>query len=242
MNHQATVPPLGTFQPQDQPSMEAIASSAWAMLETQVTPFTEVMTIPGEIFRALDAGGKKFIARNFMSYIGKNVLYCRDGTGTDRYFLGNPRNFLRGGGVIVTVKGTEPFWMIRSNTTILEAAAAHLGVNVAPKEKKIPRPPNAYILYRKERHNLVRDAHPGITNNEISQVLGAAWNAESREVRQKYKEMSDKIKKALYEQHPDYQYRPRKPSEKKRRGRRTASTDEEIEHDSDEVAQPSSAD
>ncbi|KAK7212515.1 hypothetical protein V2G26_019693 [Clonostachys chloroleuca] len=242
MNHQAAVPPPGTFGPQDHPSMEAIASSAWVLLESQITPFTEVMAIPGDIYRALDAGGKKFIARNFMSYVGKNVLYCRDGTGNDRYFLGNPRSFLRGGGTIVSVQGTEPFWMIRSNTTILEAAAAHLGVAVPPKEKKIPRPPNAYILYRKERHNVVRDAHPGITNNEISQVLGAAWNAESREVRQKYKEMSDKIKKALYEQHPDYQYRPRKPSEKKRRGRRTASTDEEIEHDSDELAKPSFAD
>jgi hypothetical protein len=46
--------------------MEAIVSSAWVLLESQITPFTEVMAIPGEIYRALDAGGKKFIARNFM--------------------------------------------------------------------------------------------------------------------------------------------------------------------------------
>lgn len=68
--------------------------------------------------------------------------------------------------------------MIRSNTTILEAAAAHLGVAVPPKEKKIPRPPNAYILYRKERHNVVRDAHPGITNNEICKYLPPLFSME----------------------------------------------------------------
>ncbi|GAO19655.1 hypothetical protein UVI_02006020 [Ustilaginoidea virens] len=40
------------------------------------------------------------------------------------------------------------------------------------------------------------------------------------EVRQKYKDMADRIKQALLEKHPDYQYKPRKPSEKKRRTRR----------------------
>jgi hypothetical protein len=113
----------------------------------------------------------------FRTHLGKNVLYCRDGTGYDRYFLGNARSFLRGGGTIVSVQGTEPFWMIRSTTTILQAAAANLGVTVPPKEKKVPRPPNAYILYRTERQNVVRDAHPGITNNEICKYLRfSTWN------------------------------------------------------------------
>jgi hypothetical protein len=37
----------------------------------------------------------------------------------------------------------------------------------ARKLAKIPRPPNAYILYRKDRHHNVKSAHPGIHNNEI---------------------------------------------------------------------------
>lgn len=32
--------------------------------------------------------------------------------------------------------------------------------------------------------------------------------------------MADEIKQRLLEKHPDYQYKPRKPSEKKRRARR----------------------
>jgi hypothetical protein len=32
--------------------------------------------------------------------------------------------------------------------------------------------------------------------------------------------MADRVKQALLEKHPDYQYKPRKPSEKKRRSRK----------------------
>lgn len=32
---------------------------------------------------------------------------------------------------------------------------------------KISRPPNAYILYRKDKHREIEMAHPGIRNNEI---------------------------------------------------------------------------
>ncbi|KAJ3516443.1 hypothetical protein NM208_g14841 [Fusarium decemcellulare] len=77
---------------------------------------------------------------------------------------------------------------------------------------KIPRPPNAYILYRKERHHLVKKLNPGITNNQISQVLGQCWNMETREVRAQYKSMAEAIKKDHREKHPGYQYKPRRPS------------------------------
>ncbi|EHK21413.1 uncharacterized protein TRIVIDRAFT_52649, partial [Trichoderma virens Gv29-8] len=47
----------------------------------------------------------------------------------------------------------------------------------------IHRGSDTYILYRKDRHNMVKAANPGITNNEISQMLGRAWNQESTQVR-----------------------------------------------------------
>lgn len=34
-------------------------------------------------------------------------------------------------------------------------------------EVKIPRPPNAYILYRKDKHNEVKSENPDLHNNEI---------------------------------------------------------------------------
>ncbi|KAM0458040.1 hypothetical protein ACHAO4_002761 [Trichoderma viride] len=151
-------------------------------------------------------------------------MFCRDGTGQDRHYLGAPRHFIANGGMVHSPDGLEPFW------TMDNGSNAHLETTtvcqpLAPsKPAKIPRPPNAYILYRKDRHNIVKAANPGITNNEISQILGRAWNKESREVRQKYKEMSEAIKVALLEKHPDYQYKPRKSSEKRRRTRRIHQT------------------
>lgn len=61
--------------------------------------------------------------------------------------------------------GSEPFWVVRSETKLRTPAVC--SPSVSAKTTKIPRPPNAYILYRKERHNTVKDANPGITNNEI---------------------------------------------------------------------------
>lgn len=58
-----------------------------------------------------------------------------------------------------------------------------------------------------------------------AQVLGAAWNGETREVRQEYKKKSDDIKAAFFIEHPNYQYKPRRSSEKKRRARRGSPQD-----------------
>ncbi|KAG5984739.1 hypothetical protein E4U55_003383 [Claviceps digitariae] len=190
----------------------------WSQLQVQVNPFVQVLCVDGSLYRMLDTGAKTFIAQNFINHVKESVLYCIDGTGPDRVFLGAPRHFVSGGGMLLQPGGSEPFWVIRSETKIRTAALCP--PSVSGKTTKIPRPPNAYILYRKERHNTVKEANPGITNNEISQILGRAWNLETRDVRQRYKDMADRVKQALLEKHPDYQYKPRKPSEKKRRSRK----------------------
>lgn len=121
-------------------------------------------------------------------------MYCRDGTGPDRYFLGAPRHFVSGDGMVLRPPGTECIWVLRPGASpstppqpapvarkrVLEAPGlAGIALPVpaepvtAPKTNKIPRPPNAYILYRKERHHLVKEANPDITNNEICKSFGA---------------------------------------------------------------------
>nr|QDH06235.1 mating type 2 HMG1/2 protein [Epichloe typhina] len=194
----------------------------WSQLQLQVNPFVQVLCLDGNLYRMLDTGAKNFIAQNFINHVKESVLYCIDGTGHDRVFLGAPRHFVTGGGMLLQPGGSEPFWVVRSETKLRTPAVC--SPSVSAKTTKIPRPPNAYILYRKERHNTVKDANPGITNNEISQILGRAWNLETRDVRQRYKDMADRVKQALLEKHPDYQYKPRKPSEKKRRTRKGLQT------------------
>jgi hypothetical protein len=48
-------------------------------------------------------------------------------------------------------------------------------------------------------------------------TIGDKWNNESYEVKAQFKALADEIKRKHAEDHPDYQYAPRKPSEKKRR-------------------------
>jgi hypothetical protein len=53
------------------------------------------------------------------------------------------------------------------------ASAAGAGVATGParaarrQADKIPRPPNAWILYRKHHHTAFVAAHPGLDNNQI---------------------------------------------------------------------------
>lgn len=201
-------------------------SNLWMQFENQLTPFNRILTISGDLFRQFDDIAKSFFAGLLVQNIQEDVMYCRDGTGFDRYFLGNPRHFVADHGLVMEVSNSEPFWFPRldmmglSELTVPEDAMNNKGKKT--KDKKIPRPPNAYILYRKDHHTVVKEANPGITNNEISQVLGAAWQKESRDVRDKYKQMSLDIKAALLEAHPNYKYEPRRPSEKKKRMRRAA--------------------
>ncbi|KAL6238105.1 hypothetical protein BDW75DRAFT_248004 [Aspergillus navahoensis] len=85
------------------------------------------------------------------------------------------------------------------------------------KPAKIPRPPNAFILYRQHHYPKVKEARPDLSNNEISVIIGKKWRAEPEEAKLHFKNLAEEFKKKHAEEHPDYQYTPRKPSEKKRR-------------------------
>ncbi|CAM1501673.1 Fc.00g036570.m01.CDS01 [Cosmosporella sp. VM-42] len=250
--------------PEDQ--LEAI----WTRIESQITPFAQVIQLDFNLFGSLDAGAQLFIVRKAMVHWPERLMYCIDGLSANRIFLGAARSFVDDKGMIIRPVGSLPVYVPRPQLPALvvqqfaaaQAAAAvqaaadqaivaaggaapafpqqaglapgatatpaqHAAVGASQANTtaaraaiRIPRPPNAYILYRKERHHMVKQANPSITNNEISQVLGRAWNLESREVRFKYKDMAEAIKRALLAKYPDYQYKPRKPSEKRRRARR----------------------
>lgn len=109
------------------------------------------------------------VANTVRGHVSESVMYVRDGTGFDRYFLGAPRHFTDQDGVILRINNTEAVWAKRPAGTTQPTTSSP---ETRPaKALKIPRPPNAYILYRKERHSMVKEAHPGITNNQICQFI-----------------------------------------------------------------------
>lgn len=85
------------------------------------------------------------------------------------------------------------------------------------KKAKVPRPPNAFILYRQHWHPHYKQYNKTMHNNDISKELGRRWKTEPDHVKQKYKTLAEELKAKHAAQYPDYQYAPRKPGEKKRR-------------------------
>jgi hypothetical protein len=86
-----------------------------------------------------------------------------------------------------------------------------------PKVKKPPRPPNAFILYRRAKQPTIVAQHQGITNNEVSKEIGRMWHEEPMEVRLKFQKMAEAAKEEHMKKYPEYRYRPRRPQERKRR-------------------------
>ena len=82
---------------------------------------------------------------------------------------------------------------------------------------RVPRPPNAFILYRQHHHHRIKSENPDIKNNEISKLVGAVWANEKKDVKDYFVRKAIDLKAQHAKMHPGYQYTPRKASEKKRR-------------------------
>ncbi|CAF3664890.1 hypothetical protein FGSG_08893 [Fusarium graminearum PH-1] len=168
--------------------------------EKQTLKFVEISI---ELYGQMDQGARAALANLFMVEFGKPVLYAHD-IKKGCWYLGVASDLIADGGMLLNAHGAINalfFQRPKPETT----------------RPRIPRPPNAYILYRKERHQIVKGKRPGITNNEISQVLGRCWNMEHPDIRTYYKKMADDIKEEHKRLYPDYQYRPRKSRERRRR-------------------------
>ncbi|RIB25509.1 putative HMG box protein, partial [Gigaspora rosea] len=72
-----------------------------------------------------------------------------------------------------------------------------------------PRPPNAFILYRRAKQPGIVAKNQGITNNEVSKEIGRMWHEEPQEIRSKFQKMADAAKQEHMKKYPEYRYRPR---------------------------------
>ncbi|OMH82688.1 Silenced mating-type M-specific polypeptide Mc [Zancudomyces culisetae] len=82
--------------------------------------------------------------------------------------------------------------------------------NRSVKPKRTPRPANAFILYRKNKQAEVIKNNPGVSNKEISCIIGKMWREETSEIRNEYRVKAEEEKKKHKILYPDYKYQPRK--------------------------------
>lgn len=69
-------------------------------------------------------------------------------------------------------EGSHPYSPVFSSPSpriskVLKEPTASYKVKANVKKDKVPRPPNAFILYRKEKHPMLKSEHPEYHNNDI---------------------------------------------------------------------------
>ncbi|KAG6872361.1 hypothetical protein C0995_010325 [Termitomyces sp. Mi166 len=89
--------------------------------------------------------------------------------------------------------------------------------------KKIPRPPNPFIIYRSFISERLPPPPPGTTRSqsEVSKIAGEMWRKESIEVKDEFRRKAALAKDEHAAKHPDYKYtwtRRAKEESKKEKG------------------------
>ncbi|KAI9723798.1 MAG: hypothetical protein M1828_004048 [Chrysothrix sp. TS-e1954] len=92
-------------------------------------------------------------------------------------------------------------------------------VCVCQPDPKIPRPRNAWILYRQHHQASVVAQYPGLSEPEISKILGDYWRNQPNDVKDSWKQVAEEEKIRHQQTYPDYRYQPR------RKGRNNGSID-----------------
>ncbi|KAL8748896.1 MAG: hypothetical protein Q9199_008010 [Rusavskia elegans] len=77
-------------------------------------------------------------------------------------------------------------------------------------DPKVPRPRNAFILYRQHHQARVVAQNPGLANPDISKVIGDHWRQAPPEIKQHWKNLAEEEKIRHQRQYPDYRYQPRR--------------------------------
>ncbi|KAL1890843.1 hypothetical protein Sste5346_007984 [Sporothrix stenoceras] len=78
------------------------------------------------------------------------------------------------------------------------------------KSAHIPRPPNAWIIYRSQKSKEIRKELPHATAGYISTVVSHMWKLEPRETRLRYNAKAVEAHRLHKEMYPGYKYNANK--------------------------------
>ncbi|KAG4033548.1 hypothetical protein MFRU_004g00560 [Monilinia fructicola] len=97
-----------------------------------------------------------------------------------------------------------------SRPSPISDTAATEQVCLCQPDPKIPRPRNAFILYRQHYQAQVVAQHPGLANPEISKIIGEQWREQAPSVKEEWKRLAEEEKQRHQRQYPNYRYQPRR--------------------------------
>ncbi|EPQ66467.1 Bgt-3306 [Blumeria graminis f. sp. tritici] len=213
----------------------------WASISMQITEDNNIIVIPSKMFSLWTAQDQIYLLSQYSAITMENGIFVADSI-LPRVFLGPISHFQSKN--LHFVQGYIPTLLQTSSSNHqrihiskavngIQSTSQHSkfsSLNSKVSQQKSPlvpqkRPPNSWILYRQHKHAKTVSQNPGLTNNQISTLISAMWAAESDEVRSEYKAKADLIKQQHAADNPGYRYKPRKPSEVKRRQKKKAARD-----------------
>ncbi|ORX99449.1 high mobility group box, partial [Basidiobolus meristosporus CBS 931.73] len=68
------------------------------------------------------------------------------------------------------------------------------------------RPLNPFLLFRREKQAEIFNKYQGISNSQVSQILGQMWKSSSDEEKLVYQRMAEEYRKRHREKYPNYKY------------------------------------
>ncbi|CAG8841248.1 18041_t:CDS:1, partial [Gigaspora margarita] len=81
------------------------------------------------------------------------------------------------------------------------------------RQIKVPRPPNAFILYRKDKQFSVMNQY-NLSNCQVSKVISQMWKDEKNEIKLYYEKLANIKKLDHMQKYPNYVYKPIKRKKK----------------------------
>ncbi|KAI0995034.1 hypothetical protein K3495_g13147 [Podosphaera aphanis] len=223
-------------------SVVASIYQMWSSISMQITEYNNIIVIPSRMFALWSAQDHIYLLSQYRSVTVEDGMFVAD-CALPRVFLGPVSHFrsknlhYMSGYIPILLKTSEstsekssrnlstslklvnsslPTFQ-HSNSSILSSKPVHRN----PSRGSQKRPPNSWILYRKAKHEETVARNPGLSNNQISTLISSMWATESNEVRNVYKDLADRAKRQHAVENPGYRYKPRKPSEVKRRQKRS---------------------
>ncbi|KAF4512292.1 hypothetical protein G6O67_001453 [Ophiocordyceps sinensis] len=92
---------------------------------------------------------------------------------------------------------------------------------------KIPRPRNAFILYRQHHQAQVTADNPKLSNPDISKIIGEKWKNEGDEIKKNWKKLAEEEKQRHQNQYPNYRYQPRRGNKSQSAWANTSPTEDQ---------------
>ncbi|CAG8490627.1 4230_t:CDS:2 [Ambispora leptoticha] len=92
------------------------------------------------------------------------------------------------------------------------------------KDKKVKRPPNAFLIYSGERRPQLQKQDPNLQTASVSKKLGEEWRNMDPAEKERYNEKAHKLKEEFKSINPEYVYSRRTPSGGANIGKKRGST------------------